>query len=94
MQECDIYLLDDVLAAVDASVAALLWKRAICGLLRSKTRLVRPILMPMSFQMITSCSGRSHIAAQSYIILSPPYGMLTGSATERLHRLLNKPFQV
>ena len=43
-QECDIYLLDDVLAAVDASVAALLWERAICGLLRSKTRLVRPCL--------------------------------------------------
>ena len=34
MQECDIYLLDDVLAAVDASVAALLWERAICGLLQ------------------------------------------------------------
>ena len=44
LQECDIYLLDDVLAAVDASVAALLWERAICGLLRSKTRLVRPCL--------------------------------------------------
>lgn len=40
LQECDIYLLDDVLAAVDASVAALLWERAICGLLQSKTRLV------------------------------------------------------
>lgn len=35
-----MYLLDDVLAAVDASVAALLWDRAICGMLRSKTRLV------------------------------------------------------
>ncbi len=45
MQECDIYLLDDVLAAVDASVAALLWERAICGLLRSKTRLVRSFVL-------------------------------------------------
>ncbi len=35
-----MYLLDDVLAAVDASVAVLLWERAICGMLRSKTRLV------------------------------------------------------
>lgn len=52
VQECDIYLLDDVLAAVDASVAALLWKRAICGLLQSKTRLVRPIFMPMDFWMV------------------------------------------
>ena len=40
LQDCDVYLLDDVLAAVDASVAALLWDRAICGMLRSKTRLV------------------------------------------------------
>ena len=50
MQECDIYLLDDVLAAVDASVAALLWERAICGLLKSKTRLVRPIFFLCSLR--------------------------------------------
>ncbi len=36
-----MYLLDDVLAAVDAPVAAELWERAICGpLLRGKTRLI------------------------------------------------------
>lgn len=36
-----MYLLDDVLAAVDAPVAAELWERAIAGpLLRNKTRLV------------------------------------------------------
>lgn len=31
VQDCDVYLLDDVLAAVDAHVAAQLWERAICG---------------------------------------------------------------
>lgn len=51
LQECDIYLLDDVLAAVDASVAALLWERAICGLLRSKTCLVRPCLPSPGYPM-------------------------------------------
>ncbi|EIE19385.1 P-loop containing nucleoside triphosphate hydrolase protein [Coccomyxa subellipsoidea C-169] len=40
-QDSDVYLLDDVLAAVDAPVAAELWERAICGpLLRGKTRLI------------------------------------------------------
>jgi ABC-type transport system involved in cytochrome bd biosynthesis fused ATPase/permease subunit len=40
-QDCDVYLLDDVLAAVDPPVAAALWARAICGpLLAAKTRLV------------------------------------------------------
>ncbi|BDA43676.1 probable multidrug resistance-associated protein 7 [Coccomyxa sp. Obi] len=40
-QDSDVYLLDDVLAAVDAPVAAELWESAICGdLLRGKTRLI------------------------------------------------------
>jgi len=40
-QDSDVYLLDDVLAAVDAPVAAELWERAIAGpLLQNKTRLV------------------------------------------------------
>ena len=38
MQDCDVYLLDDVLAAVDAHVAAQLWERAICGPLLASTR--------------------------------------------------------
>ena len=33
-RRCDIYLLDDVLAAVDAHVGEAIWKRCICGLLR------------------------------------------------------------
>ena len=37
MQDCDVYLLDDVLAAVDAHVAAQLWERAICGPLLART---------------------------------------------------------
>lgn len=41
LQDCDVYLLDDVLAAVDASVAVTLWDQAICGpLLEGKTRLI------------------------------------------------------
>lgn len=41
MQDCDVYLLDDILAAVDAHVAAWLVTHAINGpLLRNKTRIV------------------------------------------------------
>lgn len=38
IQDCDMYLLDDVLAAVDAHVAAQLWERAICGPLLACTK--------------------------------------------------------
>lgn len=41
MQDCDVYLLDDILAAVDAHVAAWLITHALTGpLLGSKTRVV------------------------------------------------------
>lgn len=41
MQDCDVYLLDDILAAVDAHVAAWLTTHALTGpLLEGKTRVV------------------------------------------------------
>ena len=41
MQDCDIYLLDDILAAVDAHVAAWLTTHALTGpMLDAKTRVV------------------------------------------------------
>ncbi|GFO17975.1 hypothetical protein PoB_004448000 [Plakobranchus ocellatus] len=39
-QNCDIYLIDDILRGMDTKSAMLIFKKCICGLLRSKTRLV------------------------------------------------------
>ncbi|KAI8798989.1 multidrug resistance-associated protein 4 [Biomphalaria glabrata] len=39
-QNCDIYLIDDILKGMDAKSAMHIFKKCICGLLRSKTRLV------------------------------------------------------
>jgi len=40
LQDADIYLLDDVLSAVDATVGRWLLEYAICGLLAEKTRIL------------------------------------------------------
>ncbi|CAL1530874.1 unnamed protein product [Lymnaea stagnalis] len=39
-QNCDVYLIDDILKGMDAKSAMHIYKKCICGLLRSKTRLV------------------------------------------------------
>ncbi|RUS89175.1 hypothetical protein EGW08_003054 [Elysia chlorotica] len=39
-QNCNIYLIDDILRGMDTKSAMHIFKRCICGLLRSKTRLV------------------------------------------------------
>jgi hypothetical protein len=59
-----VYLLDDVLAAVDASVAALLWDRAICGMLRSKTRLVDFNTLPGNSSPTAPLQWPEHLASQ------------------------------
>ena len=62
LQDADIYLLDDVLAAVDAPVAAWLLEHAICGpLLSSKTRLLcshSPDSAKLADQVVHLRSGR------------------------------------
>eukprot|EP00753_Platysulcus_tardus_P021602 PLAT9055.2.p1 GENE.PLAT9055.2~~PLAT9055.2.p1 ORF type:complete len:1244 (+),score=663.11 PLAT9055.2:524-3733(+) len=39
-RDADVYLLDDVLSAVDGDVANQLWRRAVCGCLAGKTRVI------------------------------------------------------
>ncbi|GFS05619.1 cystic fibrosis transmembrane conductance regulator [Elysia marginata] len=39
-QNCDIYLIDDILKGMDTKSAMQIFKKCICGLLRTKTRLV------------------------------------------------------
>ncbi|XP_055958972.1 ATP-binding cassette sub-family C member 4 isoform X1 [Patella vulgata] len=39
-QNCDIYLIDDILSGMDAMSAMLIYKRCICGILKSKTRIL------------------------------------------------------
>lgn len=39
-QNCDVYLIDDIFASLDAHVAAHVLEHAVCGLLAGKTRLL------------------------------------------------------
>lgn len=62
VQEADVYLLDDVLAAVDASVAEWLLQHALCGpLLRHRTRILcshSPACAQAADLLVHMCGGR------------------------------------
>ncbi len=81
VQDADIYLLDDVLSAVDATVGRWLLQHAICGpLLADKTRILcshsrsvfRHILFDQTFLHLQGCiEGCTKITLVKSCILPP-----------------------
>ncbi|ESO93670.1 hypothetical protein LOTGIDRAFT_105125, partial [Lottia gigantea] len=62
-QNADIYLIDDILSGMDAKSAMLIYKKCICGILRSKTRVLVTDNMhhaKVSDQILVMSQGNVH----------------------------------
>ena len=84
-RRCDIYLLDDVLAAVDAHVGEAIWKRCICSLLRqphdNNASAVIPTVVLVTHQLAQAVMRSDHIVLLGSVTGLAPGNPLVSTST-------------